>query len=178
MKAICVFCGSATGKNSKYIETARKLGRHLAELNIKLVYGAGNIGLMGQIADACLGAGGQVLGVIPDFLKDKEVCHTGLTELIVTATMHQRKEIMEKRSDAFIVLPGGFGTLDEFFEILTWRQLGLHNKPIAIFNPDGYYNHLLQHIRHMNDQAFFRNAIGDLLIVETDMERLMGRLRN
>lgn len=177
MKAICVFCGSATGKNSKYIKTARMLGRYLAENNIRLVYGAGNIGLMGQLADACLDAGGEVLGVIPDFLKKKEVYHTGLTELIVTTTMHQRKEIMEKHADAFIVLPGGFGTLDEFFEILTWRQLGLHHKPIAIYNPDGYYDHLLQHISHMNEQAFFRNSLDDLLIIETDLERLMVRLR-
>lgn len=176
LKAICVFCGSATVKNATYIKMARMLGRYLAENNLKLVYGAGNIGLMGQLADACLEAGGQVLGVIPNFLKEKEVCHTGLTELIVTDTMHQRKEIMEKQSDAFIVLPGGFGTLDEFFEILTWKQLGLHHKPIAIYNPDGYYNHLLRHISHMNDQGFFRQPIEDLLIVETEMLTLLRKL--
>jgi uncharacterized protein (TIGR00730 family) len=128
MNSLCVFCGSSTGFENVYTETAHRLGQILAEKNIRLVYGAGNIGLMGIIADAVLEAGGQVLGVIPDFLKAKEVCHTGLTELIVTQTMHQRKQIMEEASDGFIVLPGGYGTLDEFFEILTWKQLHLHRK--------------------------------------------------
>lgn len=144
MKSICVFCGSNTGHDSVYSDTARKLGRYMANSDIKLIYGAGNIGLMGVIADTVLDANGYVVGVIPDFLKAKEVCHTELQELLVTTTMHQRKEIMANRADAFIAMPGGFGTLDELAEILTWAQLGLHSKPIGILNVNGYFDSLIK----------------------------------
>ena len=123
MKSICIFCGSSKGYSKVYEEVAKHLGIMLAKKGIRIVYGAGNVGLMGVVADAALSADGEVLGVIPQFLKEWEVCHTGLTELVVTETMHQRKWVMEERSDGVIVLPGGYGTLDEFFEILTWKQL-------------------------------------------------------
>jgi hypothetical protein len=176
MKSICVFCGSATGTDAIFTETAKMVGETLARRNIRLVYGAGNIGLMGLIADATLEAGGEVLGVIPDFLKEKEVCHTGLTELIVTKTMHQRKQIMEERSDGVIVLPGGYGTLDEFFEILTWRQLRLHDKPIGLLNVDGYYDHLLAHVQQMWHSGFLRESNLSLFCVSSDIHDLLEKM--
>jgi uncharacterized protein (TIGR00730 family) len=149
------------------------VGRALAERGIRLVYGAGNVGLMGILADAALAAGGRVLGVIPHFLQEREVCHTGLHELVVTRTMHERKEVMAARSDGFIILPGGFGTLDECFEILTWRQLHLHAKPIGLLNPDGFYDHLLAHIRLMLREGFLVQGNADLLSVAPDIGRLL-----
>ncbi len=175
MKSLCVFCGSRKGHDPRFEEIARQVGRSLARRGVRLVYGAGNIGLMGAMADACLQAGGRVLGVIPDFLKEKEVCHSGLTELIVTATMHQRKEIMAARSDAFLVLPGGFGTLDEFFEILTWRQLKLHDKPIGILDVAGFYHLLLRHVEHIEQSGFYRND-RPLFISSDDLEPLLDAL--
>ena len=176
MKSICVFCGSSKGFNSMYSDVARLVGAIFARRNIRLVYGAGNIGLMGEMADAVLENGGQVLGVIPEFLKEKEVCHTGLTELVVTKTMHQRKEIMAGNSDGFIVLPGGFGTLDEFFEILTWRQLRLHNKPIGVLNVNGYYDHLLAHVKQMWREGFLREANLSLMTVSEDIPELLEKM--
>lgn len=176
MKSICVFCGSSKGFDSLHSDVARVLGVMLAKRNIRLVYGAGNIGLMGVIADAVLENGGQVLGVIPGFLKEKEVCHTGLTELIVTNTMHKRKEIMAENSDGFIILPGGYGTLDEFFEILTWRQLHLHNKPIGVLNVNGYYDHLLAHVKHMWREGFLREANLSLITVSEDIPELLEKM--
>ncbi len=140
------------------------------------MYGAGNIGLMGVIADAVLDGGGKVLGVIPSFLKEKEVCHTKLTELVVTETMHERKWIMEERSDAVIVMPGGFGTLDEFFEILTWKQLRLHAKPIGILNVDGYFDQLLDMVRHMVKEGFVRESNLGLFTVSDDIGELLGKM--
>lgn len=178
MTSITVFCGARTGHDGKYADLAAEVGRTLAERGIRLVYGAGNVGLMGILADAALSAGGQVLGVIPDFLKEREVCHTGLQELVVTRTMHERKAVMAARSDGFIVLPGGFGTLDECFEILTWRQLQLHDKPIGLLNPDGYYDHLLAHVRLMLREGFLVQENTDLLSVGPDIDSLlltMGR---
>jgi hypothetical protein len=176
MNSICVFCGSSSGINGRHAATARDLGILLARRGIRLVYGAGNIGLMGILADACLEAGGEVLGIIPGFLKEKEVCHMGLTELIVTDTMHQRKQIMEERSGGFIVLPGGFGTLDEFFEILTWKQLHLHQKTIGLLNVDGYYDALHGHIRRMADEGFLRPENLSLVTVAEDMEILLEKM--
>lgn len=176
MKSICVFCGSSTGVNGRHTDVARQLGTVLARRSIRLVYGAGNIGLMGVIADACLEEGGEVLGVIPGFLKEKEVCHLGLTELVVTESMHERKQIMEERSDGVIVLPGGFGTLDELFEILTWKQLHLHRKPIGLLNVDGYYNALLTHIRRMTEEGFLRNENLALLTVADDIDVLLEKM--
>jgi uncharacterized protein (TIGR00730 family) len=176
MQSICVFCGSNVGVHPTYAEIAWLVGNTFAERGIRLVYGAGNVGLMGIMADAALEGGGQVLGVIPDFLKAKEVCHTGLTELVVTQTMHQRKQIMEENADGFIVLPGGFGTLDEFFEILTWRQLHLHNKPIGLLNVEGYYDHLLAHIKTMWKEGYLRETNLDLVTVANNLEELLEKM--
>lgn len=176
MKSICVFCGSNTGADPVYTEAAVKLGQSFAARKIRLVYGAGNVGLMGVIADACLDAGGEVLGVIPGFLKAKEVCHTGLSELIVTDTMHERKQIMADQSDGFIAMPGGFGTLDELCEILTWSQLGLHAHPIGLLNVAGYFNHLVQMFDHMVSQRFLASANRELVIADVRPQDLLQKM--
>lgn len=176
MKSICIFCGSSKGFSPIYSEAARHVGKLLAKKNILLVYGAGNVGLMGEAADAALAAGGKVLGVIPGFLKKWEVCHSGLTELIVTETMHQRKWIMEERSDAVIVLPGGFGTLDEFFEILTWKQLKLHHKPIGLLNINGFYDSLIAHARKMTEEGFIKESNLELFCVAKTIEELLDKM--
>jgi hypothetical protein len=137
--SVCVYCGSSLGANPRHAEAARQLGAHLAAHGIRLVYGGGRIGLMGQVADAVLAGGGQVIGVIPEHLQIQEKGHLGVTELHVVASMHERKNLMFERSDAFVILPGGFGTLDEAFEMLTWRQLRLHDKPILFLNIEGYW---------------------------------------
>ena len=139
IEALCVYCGSSKGKDPRHAALARTLGGEIAARGITLVYGAGGIGLMTEVADAVLAAGGRVVGVIPSHLARAEVQHGGLSETILVDSMHQRKEIMFKRADAFAVLPGGLGTLDEFFEILTWRQIGLHDKPVVILESDGYW---------------------------------------
>jgi len=178
MKSIAVYCGSSKGNKPLFIETAQKVGRILADKNIELIYGAGNVGLMGETADATLAAGGKVCGIIPQFLKDWEVCHEGLTELIVTETMHERKQIMVDRSDAFIAMPGGFGTLDELFEILTWGQLQLHNKPIGVLNVGGYYDHLLAHIQNIADSGFMQPANLGLVLSDDNIEGLLTKMEN
>ncbi|MFO0929845.1 MAG: TIGR00730 family Rossman fold protein [Gemmataceae bacterium] len=142
-RAVCVFCGSSTGNRVEYTDAARALGRALSERGLTLVYGAGDIGLMGLLADAVLETGGRVIGVIPRALVDRELGHNGLTELHVVETMHQRKALMADRADAFLALPGGFGTGDELFEILTWAQLGIHTRPIGLVNVAGYFDPLL-----------------------------------
>ena len=177
MKSICVFCGSSKGLSPFYAELAHNVGRGLAEKNIRLIYGAGNIGLMGELADAALKAGGQVTGVIPNFLKLKEVCHMGLTELVVTETMHDRKWIMDERSDGVIVMPGGFGTLDEFFEILTWKQLNLIVKPIGILNVNGFYDPLLAHCQKMVEEGFVRKTNLSLFCVADNLEDLLEKMK-
>ena len=146
MTSISVFCGSSSGKDEKIIESAYRTGRVLAQQKIKLVYGGGKVGLMGKVAQGALDEGGLVIGVIPYFLKHKEVHHTGLTELILVETMHQRKLKMYELSEGVIMLPGGFGTFEEFFEILTWAQLGLHQNPMGILNVNGYYDKLLEFV--------------------------------
>ena len=176
MKSICVFCGSSKGFSPIYSEVAEKLGQSFAAKGIKLVYGAGNVGLMGVIADAVLGEGGEVLGVIPNFLKEREVCHTRLTELVVTETMHERKQIMEERSDGVIVMPGGYGTLDEFFEMLTWKQLHRHNKPIGILNVNGYYDPLMAHVQKMVEEGFLKEANVHLFCVSDSIEELIQKM--
>jgi uncharacterized protein (TIGR00730 family) len=150
MKRVCVYCGSATGANPAHRDAAEKLGVLLATRGIGLVYGGGNVGLMGVIADAALRAGGEVIGVIPGALMDKELGHTGVTKLHVVASMHERKQLMADLSDGFIALPGGIGTLEEFFETLTWLQLGFHNKPVGLLNVAGFYEHLLTFLRHVS----------------------------
>lgn len=176
MNSIAVFCGANTGFDPAYAAAAREIGQTFAQQNILTVYGAGNVGLMGILADAALDAGGKVLGVIPDFLKEKEVCHTGLTELIVTRTMHERKQVMAERSDGFLILPGGFGTLDEFFEILTWRQLRLHNKPIGVLDVGGFYQHLLAHVRMMWEKGLLREENLQLLCTADNLPELLEKM--
>lgn len=142
-KWVCVFCGSADGERPEYGATARELGRRIAESGYGLIYGGASIGLMGAIADAALAAGGEVVGVIPDMIMDREIGHRGLTELHVVRTMHERKALMAERADAFVALPGGYGTMDEFIEIVTWAQLRIHAKPCVLVNMNGYYDGLL-----------------------------------
>lgn len=154
MKAVAVFCGARHGLRAEYAEAARELGTEIARRGLALVYGGGHVGLMGIVADACLGAGGRVVGVIPDFMVERELAMDGLTELHVTDSMHSRKALMAERADAFIALPGGFGTLDELFEILTWRQVGLHDKPVGLLNFSGYYDSLLDFLRFSAEEGF------------------------
>ena len=176
MKSLAVFCGSSNGHAPLYVRHARELGRALALRDITLVYGGGCIGLMGQLADAALLAGGKVVGVIPKSLLEREVAHLSLTELIVTETMHERKSIMADRAQGFIALPGGFGTLDELFEILTWAQLGIHTRPIALLNSGGFFDQLLGWINHVANSGFIRQHDTHRLLVGTEPEPLLELL--
>lgn len=147
IQRLCVFCGSQSGNNPRFTEDARALGKLLAMAQIQLVFGGGKIGLMGEVADAALAAGGEVIGVMPRLLVERERAHLGLTELITVESMAERKQLMADRSDAFLAMPGGLGTLDELFEMMTWNQIGLHFKPCFVLNTDGYYNSLLEFIQ-------------------------------
>jgi uncharacterized protein (TIGR00730 family) len=173
MKRIAVFCGSSAGPNEIYRTQAAALGRYLAEMNMHVVFGGGKVGLMGILADAALEAGGEVTGVIPGFLHVKEVAHDRLTELITVDTMHARKALIEQMADGAIALPGGFGTLDELFEMLTWGQLGLHDKPVAVLNTHGFYNPMLKAIDRMVDEGFLKDLNRDLLLVGEQIEELV-----
>lgn len=175
-RAVCVFCGSSMGAHPGYADAARALGRELARRDLELVYGAGNIGLMGVVADAALEAGGRVVGVIPRSLVEREVAHTTLTELHIVETMHQRKALMADRSDAFLALPGGFGTLDELFEILTWAQLGIHRKPVGLLNVRGYFDPLLAWVRHSFAEGFIRQKHVELLAVGAGITETLDAL--
>lgn len=176
MKWVCVFCGSKCGERAVYADVTRELARELVQRNLGLVFGAGHIGLMGVLADAVLLAGGQAVGVIPRAMVDKELAHTRLTELVVVETMHQRKALMADRSDAFIALPGGFGTCDEFFEILTWRQLRIHQKPIGLLNVEGFFDPLLAWMDRAIDEAFIKPKHRALVVVETQPARMLDAL--
>jgi uncharacterized protein (TIGR00730 family) len=176
LKRVCVFCGSNPGLRADYRIAAQDLAVALAHHGFGLVYGGGNVGLMGHVADAMLEAGGQVIGVIPRALRDKEVAHQGVTELRVVDTMHQRKAMMHELSDAFIALPGGFGTLDEFFEILTWSQLGIHAKPCGLLNVAGYYDSLLAMLDHAVGEGFLWPAHRRMVIAENDANVLLQHL--
>ena len=176
MRSIAVYCGSSSGSKSVYAEGAKSLGQHLAKAKIELIFGAGCVGLMGIVADAVLENGGQATGVIPTFLVKWEVAHKGLTEMIEVETMHERKQIMCDRADAVIVMPGGFGTLDEFFEMLTWAQLGLHKKPIGVLNINGYFDHLFAQLDHMVQEGFLKKQNKDLVIVSDDVNTLLEKL--
>lgn len=178
MNSICVFCGSGVGKRATYIEAARELGRHIVAKGLALVYGGGNIGLMREIADTVLEEGGEVTGVMPGLIAEKEIIHEGLTRTHIVDTMHERKALMAELSDAFIAMPGGFGTIDEMFEVMTWNQLEIINKPAGLLNVDGYFDHLLAFIDHSVNEHFVRKEHRDNLIVETDGETLLGRLMN
>lgn len=155
-KSICVFCGSANGARHAYPAAAKELGRSIAQGGHGLVFGGATVGTMGVVADAALAEGGEVIGVIPDVIMDREIGHRGLTELHVVRTMHERKALMASRSDAFVALPGGFGTLDEFIEIVTWAQLRIHTKPCVLLNVDGYYDPLLRFFDSAVDEGFIK----------------------
>jgi len=176
MKYICIFCGSSLGFRPAYREAAEAMGEVLVKRGLELVYGGGNVGLMGLIADAVLAAGGEAIGVIPEFLAEKEIAHTGLTQLHIVNSMHDRKALMAKLADAFIALPGGYGTLEEFCEILTWAQLGLHQKPQGLLNVEGYYDPLLQLFDRAVDDQFLRADLRNLVIEADDSEVLLDRL--
>lgn len=176
MKQVCVFCGSSMGVRPIYREMAQRLGASLAQRELGLVYGGGNIGLMGVVADAALAAGGQVIGVIPDFLATKEVAHHHLTQLHVVPSMHDRKALMAELSDAFIALPGGCGTFEEFFEVLTWGQLGLHQKPYGLLNVAGYYDPLLELLDRSVAEQFLKVEFRELVLADGDVDRLLDRL--
>jgi uncharacterized protein (TIGR00730 family) len=176
MNSICVFCGAHAGRSVRYAEAARALGRALAERSIHLVYGAGHVGLMGILADATLEAGGEVTGVIPRFLVEREIAHRGLTNLEIVETMHDRKSTMAMLSEAFIGLPGGLGTLEELFEVWTWGQLGLHRHPLGLLEVDGYFAHLTSFLDHAVDESFIRLQHRAILAVESDPHILINKL--
>ena len=175
-KRLCVFCGSSHGANPAYAEAAKTAGNELARRGIGLVYGGGNVGLMGVIADAVLAAGGDVIGVIPEALMAKEVGHRGLPDLRVVKTMHERKALMAELSDGFVALPGGVGTFEEFFEIVTWAQLGLHSKPCALLNVNGFYDPLLRLMDHAIAERFVKPKQRDLVLVDADFSALLDRM--
>jgi uncharacterized protein (TIGR00730 family) len=178
MKRITVFCASSFGTDKIYEEQAIALGRTLAEQNIELVYGGANVGLMGAVADGTLNAGGNVIGVLPNFLRSKEIAHQGLTELILVESMHERKTKMNELCDGVIALPGGFGTLEELFEMLTWAQLGLHKKPIAILNVNGFYDSLLELLETMTEKGLLKEVNQKMLLVSEDIEDLLNQMKN
>ena len=170
--SLCVFCGAQTGRNPAHVEAARSVGSGLAQRGITLIYGAGGIGLMGVMADAVLAGGGKAVGVIPESLESLEVAHPELTEKVVTQDMFRRKQIMIDRADGFVVLPGGFGSLDEFFEVLTWKQLGLHDKPVVVLDSEGYWGPLLDMLDHVSAEGFAPQATDGLAIVVRTTEEL------
>ncbi|MBW1654220.1 LOG family protein [Flavobacterium quisquiliarum] len=178
MKRITVFCASSFGTEKIYEEQAIALGKTLAEQNIELVYGGANVGLMGAVADGALNAGGKVIGVLPNFLRSKEIAHQGLTELILVESMHERKTKMNDLCDGVIALPGGFGTLEELFEMLTWAQLGLHKKPIAILNVDGYYDSLIELLKTMTTKGLLKETNREMLLISDNIDDLLLKMRN
>jgi uncharacterized protein (TIGR00730 family) len=176
MRRLCVFCGSSTGNQRAYIDAAEALGAVLAERGIGLVYGGGNVGLMGVIADAVMAAGGKVIGVIPQSLADREIAHTGITELRVVDSMHARKAMMAELADAFIAMPGGVGTFEEFFEVVTWTQLGLHRKPCGLLNVNGFYAPLAAFIDQAVTEGFIKPVHRAAIVVDSDPVRLLDTL--
>jgi uncharacterized protein (TIGR00730 family) len=173
---VCVFAGSSAGANPDYRHTAHELGRALGKRRIGVVYGGACVGLMGVVADAALAAGGEVIGVIPSALVDKEIAHRGLTELRVVSSMHERKAMMADLSDAFLALPGGWGTLEEFFEVLTWGQLGLHHKPCGLLNVHGYFDRLLSFLDHTVEQGFVKREYRSMIAVADSPGALLDML--
>lgn len=173
MKSISVFCGSKTGNNPIFQEQAHQLGQILAKKGITLIYGGASVGLMGKLADGALEQNGEVIGVFPEFLKNKEILHKNLTRLIIVDSMHERKIKMHKLSDGVIVLPGGYGTMDEFFEMITWSQLQLHRKPIALLNINGYYNYLIKHADKMREEGFLSQKHREMLLLHKDINKLL-----
>ncbi len=175
MQRICVFCGSSPGANPDYVQAARQLARTLTVRKITLVYGGGKVGLMGQVAKACLEAGGEVIGVIPRKMVELELAYTDVSHLHVVDSMHQRKALMAELSDGFIGLPGGLGTLEEFFEVVTWAQLGLHPKPCGFLNTCGYYDKLIEFLDHMVEQKFVELAHRQMIQMDEDSDELLKK---
>ena len=178
MKSICVFCGSSTGDDPAFADAARLMGAALIERNCTLVYGGGSVGLMGVLADAVLAAGGHVVGVIPRLLWEREVGHRGLTDLRIVETMHERKALMAELSDGFIAMPGGIGTFEEFFEVWTWAQLGVHRKPCALLNTAGYYDPMLAMIDTMIRRRFLKPEYREMVLVESEPAVLLSRIES
>ena len=178
IKKVCVYCASSSKVNSQYVETARKLGKILAENDLELVYGGGSVGLMGVLADSVLENGGRVTGVIPRFMVEVEWQHNGLTELVLTETMHERKEKMAELADAVVALPGGCGTMEELLEMITWKQLGIHSQPIVIVNVNGYYTHLLAQFQQAADELFMRPQHLEMWSVVTDADEVLRAIEN
>lgn len=178
MRSICVFCGSNAGARDAYTAAAQEIGRAIAGRGLDLVYGGAAVGLMGALADAALAAGGRVIGVMPRALIEREIAHSGLTELREVGSMHERKAMMADRSNAFLALPGGAGTLEEIFEVWTWGQLGHHKKPVGFLNVDGFFDALLAFLNHQTNERFIRQEHRDMLIVERDPESLLQRFED
>ncbi|WP_370900359.1 TIGR00730 family Rossman fold protein [Chryseobacterium gossypii] len=178
MKSVAVFCGSSSGSDNIFTEQAVALGQTLARQEIQLIYGGADVGLMGAIADATLDTGGKVTGVLPRFLRSKEIAHKKLTELILVETMHERKMKMDELCDGVIVLPGGYGTLEEFFEMITWAQLGLHKKPVAVLNINGFYDDLIRLVQTMVDKGFLKKANQDILLISSSIDDLLQKMKN
>jgi hypothetical protein len=176
LSAVCVFCGSNPGADPVYAESARRMGQILAERGIELVYGGGRVGLMGALADAALAAGGRVIGVIPEGLRRREVAHEGLTELHVVQTMHERKQLMSDLADGFIAMPGGFGTFEEFCEVLTWSQLGMHAKPCGLLNVKSYYTGLLTLFDHAVAEQLLHPRNRAMVIAECEPKPLLDAM--
>jgi uncharacterized protein (TIGR00730 family) len=176
VRRVCAFCGASSGRLPEYAEAARAFGAAAAARGLGIVYGGGRVGLMGAVADAALSAGGEVIGVIPQELVDRELAHGGLTELRIVGSLHERKALMAELSDAFVALPGGFGTLDELLEQLTWSQLGLHEKPVGLFDVEEYWRPLIALARHATEEGFVRESDLGAIAVGTDPEGLLDRL--
>jgi len=176
LRRICVFCGSSVGSRPAYVAAARELGRTLAERGLGVVFGGGKVGLMGVLADAALAAGGEAIGVIPEAMVGREIAHNGLTELRVVHSMHERKTLMADLADAFIALPGGYGTFEEFFEAVTWTQLGIHSKPCGLLNVAGYYDTLLALLDRAVSDGFIREANRSLIVDASDVRTLLEKL--
>lgn len=171
-KRLCIFCGASSGKNPAYIKMAKELGELLVKNDIGLVYGGATIGVMGAIADSVLNSGGEVIGVMPEHLVNYEIAHKKLSEMHVVPDMHTRKKLMYDKSDYFLTLPGGMGTLDEMFEILTWAQLNLHHKPCFIYNFNGFYDSLLSHLHRIHEEGFMKREHLELLTVVNSLEEI------
>ncbi|HEU5401863.1 MAG TPA: TIGR00730 family Rossman fold protein [Terriglobales bacterium] len=178
MRRICVFCGSSSGSRPAYRSATEKVGRYLAQREIGVVYGGGNVGLMGVLADAALAAGGEVIGVIPGHLMAREIGHKGLTKMHVVGSMHERKAMMADLSDGFIALPGGFGTFEEFCEVLTWSQLGLHKKPCGLLNVEDYYSPLLEIFDRAVVEGFLRRENRGIVLSHSDIGRLVETMEH
>ncbi|WP_225999260.1 TIGR00730 family Rossman fold protein [Paenibacillus sp. BJ-4] len=177
MEKLAVFCGSSNGASDVYIEGAKKLGKELAKRNIVLVYGGASVGVMGAVADSVLEEGGYVIGVMPSFLENREISHKNLSELIIVDSMHERKAKMADLADGFIALPGGPGTLEEFFEIFTWAQLGLHNKPCGLLNINHYYDPLIALFNHMSEEQFLHEKYRNMALVDSEPKGILDKFK-